>query len=322
MSAGVPSGRVIALSGGGGGAKLVAGLAQIVPDGRLTVIVNTGDDFEHLGLHISPDIDSVLYALGRRNDEARGWGRDGETWNFMASLRDLSTEIWFQLGDKDLAVHMNRTWRLRLGRSLSDITAEMCTSYGIGAQVLPMTDAPVRTRVLTAEGELEFQRYFVERKCAPPVIGFDFPGADVAKPPPSAAPICDDHWPSAVIICPSNPYVSIGPILSIKQWVDWLRLQKAPVVAVSPFIGGEALKGPAAKMMRELGLVPSTASLAVFYGDLVDGWIIHCSDAEELTALQAQGIRAIATNTIMRNFVDRTRLASEVLQFATNFDSR
>lgn len=317
-----PVAQVLALSGGVGGAKLVAGLARVVTGDSLCVVVNTGDDFEHFGLYISPDLDSVLYALGGHNDTDRGWGRAGETWRFMAALGQLSTETWFQLGDQDLAMHVYRTWRMRQGARLSEVTADIAARYGIAARVLPMADLPVRTKVHTTDGSLEFQRYFVEHRCTPTVTGFEFSGSDRAVPPAAAATILQGDSLSAVIICPSNPYVSIRPILAINAWSAWLRTQTAPVIAVSPFVGSEALKGPAAKMMRELGFEPSAAALAAHYGELVDGWVIHSSDADDVPALAAQNIRVIATNTIMRTVHDQTQLALDVLAFASTLHRR
>ena len=308
--------RVVAFSGGVGGAKLANGLAQVVDGPALTIIVNTGDDFEHLGLTVCPDIDSVVYALAGKNDAERGWGREGESWQFMTALKELSDQTWFQLGDRDLAMHVYRSWRLRTGATLSEITAHICAQLGIRAQVLPMSDDPVRTLVHSDEGVLEFQHYFVARRAEPRVTGFEFSGSAQAARPAGSETLLDPKRIAAIVICPSNPFVSIRPILAIDAWSAWLRARSCPVVAVSPFIGREALKGPAAKMMRELGLEATTMELVRIYGDLVDAWIIDEADAADVEAVEAAGVRCMSTATLMRGVPDQIRLAREVLEFA------
>ena len=316
MSDALPRSRVVAFSGGVGGAKLANGLAQVVDGDALTVVVNTGDDFEHLGLTVCPDIDSVIYALANKNDTQRGWGRAGETWQFMAALKELSDQTWFQLGDLDLATHVFRTWRLKAGATLTAVTAEICASLGIRARVVPMSDAPVRTLVHTDEGVLEFQRYFVARQAQPRVTGFDFAGSEHAQAPAGAAAWLSGEDLAAIVICPSNPFVSIRPILAIPGWTTALRARTRPVIAVSPFVGRRALKGPAAKMIEELGLAPTTLELAKLYGDLVDAWVIDEVDAAEVTAVERAGVRCIATATVMRDSQDQVRLAHRVLECA------
>jgi LPPG:FO 2-phospho-L-lactate transferase len=312
--------EVLAFSGGVGGAKLANGLANIVDGKSLTVVVNTGDDFEHLGLTVCPDIDSVLYALAGRNDAQRGWGRAGETWQFMHALRELTDQTWFQLGDRDLATHVYRSWRLRAGASLSAVTAEVCEKFGIRARVVPMSDDPVRTLVHTDEGVLDFQRYFVARRAEPRVAGFEFSGCERASlPAGSDAWLIPDRL-AAIVICPSNPFVSIRPILAIDAWSRWLEARSCPVIAVSTFVGRQALKGPAAKMIRELGMEPTTLELVKLYGGLVDAWVVDDADAADVAAVEAAGVRCFAAATVMQEPDDQVRLARKVLEFAAIID--
>jgi LPPG:FO 2-phospho-L-lactate transferase len=309
--------RVVAFSGGVGGAKLANGLAHVSDGDSLTVVVNTGDDFEHLGLTVCPDIDSVVYALSGRNDTERGWGRAGETWQFMAALQELSDQSWFQLGDRDLAMHVYRSWRLRAGAPLSTVTAEICGKLGLRSHVVPMSDERVRTLVHTDEGVLEFQRYFVARRAEPRVTGFEFAGCERARPPAKSEKLLEHDGLAAIVICPSNPFVSIRPILAIDAWTRWLRARSCPVVAVSPFVGRQALKGPAAKMIRELGMEPTTLELVKIYGDLVDAWIIDDADSADVAKVEAAGVRCFAAATIMHGVEEQARLAREVLEVAS-----
>ncbi len=307
------TGHVVALCGGVGGAKLAHGLSLALPADELTVIVNTGDDFRHLGLCISPDLDSVLYAFSGLSDPVRGWGRRDETWKFMAALEGLRGETWFQLGDADLALHVERTWRLAQGATLSDVTAHLCRALGIAAQVLPMSDDPVRTRVLTADGWLDFQDYFVRRRCQPAVRAFEFAGAATARPQPAALAALERHDLRAIIICPSNPFVSVEPILAVPGMRAAMQQSDAPVIAVTPIIGGQAIKGPAAKMLAELGLEVSGAAVARRYADLLDGFVIdHVDDMPE----PLPGVRFFSAATLMHSTADRVRLAGDVLHAA------
>ena len=305
-------GSVLALCGGVGGAKLALGLLRALGPDELTVIVNTGDDFEHLGLRISPDVDTVLYTLGGVADQERGWGRADETWNFMASLRQLGGETWFQLGDRDLAMHVERTKYLRAGGILTDYVGHAAHRLGIGARILPMTDEEVRTIVETDEGTLEFQHYFVERRCRPQVRSLWFAGASRTRVSATVSRAIFDAS-RAIVICPSNPYLSIDPILSIPGVRASLKEAIAPVVAVSPLVGGEAVKGPTAKIMRELGIEVSNASLAAHYHDLLDGLIIDTADADQIRGID---VPVHATGTLMQSLEDRVRLADEALAFA------
>jgi LPPG:FO 2-phospho-L-lactate transferase len=308
------SGHVVALCGGVGGAKLAHGLAMALPPEELSVIVNTGDDFRHLGLYICPDLDSVLYALAGLADPVRGWGRRDETWAFMEALKGLGGESWFQLGDRDLAVHVERTWRLTHGATLSAVTAHLSRTLGIAPRILPMSEDPVRTRVLTSEGWLDFQEYFVRRQCRPAVREFAFAGAEAAQAQPDALAALQRADLRAVIICPSNPFVSVEPILAVPGIRAALERAGAPVIAVTPIIGGKAIKGPAAKMMAELGLEVSAAAVAHRYADLLDGFVIDRSDAAPPPA--TAGIRFFSAATLMNSAEDRLRLARGVLQAA------
>ena len=307
------TGHIVALSGGVGGAKLAHGLSLALPPEELSIIVNTGDDFRHLGLHIAPDLDSVLYALAGWSDPARGWGRRDETWTFMEALKGLGGETWFQLGDGDLAMHVERSWRLAQGAGLSEVTAHLCRALGIATRVLPMSDDAVRTRVRTAEGWLDFQEYFVHRRCKPAVQEFLFAGAETARAQPDALAALERRDLRAIIICPSNPFVSVEPILAVPGLRAAIRQSQAPVVAVTPIIGGKAIKGPAAKMMSELGLDVSGAAVARRYADLIDGFVIDRSD-EFPDPLP--GVTFFSAATLMNSTADRLRLARAVLQAA------
>ena len=307
------NGHVVALCGGVGGAKLAHGLAMALKPEELSIIVNTGDDFQHLGLSISPDLDSVIYALAGLSDPVRGWGRRDETWKFMEALKGLGGESWFQLGDRDLAMHVERSWRLAQGANLSEVTAHFCSVLGILSRVLPMSEDPVRTRVLTEEGWLDFQEYFVRRQCGPAVRSLMFAGAETAHAQPNALAALTRPDVRAIIICPSNPFLSVEPILAVPDIRVAILRSDAPVVAVTPIIAGKAIKGPAAKMMAELGLEVSGAVVARYYGDMIDGFIIDQADPipEPL-----RGIEFFRTATLMTNDDDRVRLANAALQAA------
>jgi LPPG:FO 2-phospho-L-lactate transferase len=303
--------HVLALCGGVGGAKLALGLERIL-GGNLTVIVNTGDDFQHLGLFISPDIDTVLYTLGGVSDVERGWGRANESWSFMEALHQLGGETWFRLGDRDLAMHVARTQALRQGESPTAFTDRMAKQFGIAARILPMTDDPIGTIVVTPDGPLPFQRYFVGLQCAPTVTRIVFEGAESARPTSQVLQALHDPELAAVLVCPSNPYLSIDPILSLPGIREALERVTAPVIAVSPIIGGQAVKGPTAKIMAELGKSRESASIVQHYGFL-DGLVLDHADADEAPLL---GVPAHVASTWMRSLEDRERLALECLAFA------
>ena len=307
--------NVLALSGGVGGAKLALGLAHLLPPENLTVVANTGDDFTHLGLRVCPDIDTVIYTLSDLADKERGWGRAGETWNFMAALSRLGSENWFNLGDSDLAMHIHRTERLKQGATLSEVTAEIASTLGIKATVIPMTDDPVATIVETPDGPLAFQHYFVRERCQPAVTGFRFEGIEAADP----APIFAKHHENRldlILVTPSNPFVSIEPILSLPGVRDKIAKSLTPVIAVSPIVGGKAIKGPAAKMMAELGMPASALEVARAYRDVIDGFVIDVDDEAQVAEIEAIGMKVLVTNTVMNDLDDRITLARDCCDFA------
>ena len=307
------TGTVVALSGGIGGARLALGLYRVLPPDTLTVICNPGDDFDHLGLRICPDADTVLYTLaGIANPEA-GWGREGETWTFMQVQADLGGETWFQLGDGDLALHVERTRRIADGEPWSRICEDVARRFGVHARVVPACDAAVRTAVRTPGGRLPFQHYFVRNRCEPVVTGFDFEGAAGARPCDAALEALAAESLRCVVVCPSNPFISIDPILAVPGMRDAIRAAGVPVIGVSPVIEGDAVKGPTAKMMRELGLDVSNRTVERHYEDVVDAWIIDSADAEDAAGFE----RPVRTApTLMRTDADKAALARHVLAFA------
>ena len=307
---------ILALAGGVGGAKLARGLADVLDADELMVVVNTGDDFEHLGMHISPDLDTVVYTLAGLNDPVQGWGLAGETWGFMRALEALGGETWFRLGDRDLAIHVERTRRLREGKTLSSITRHFCERLGVRHHVVPMSDDPVRTIVHTVEGRLAFQDYFVRYGSQPVVTGLEFSGAEQARMVASIRAAASNESLEAVVICPSNPYLSIAPILAVSGMRLILEHRRVPAIAVSPLVGGRALKGPAAKIMQELGKEPSSLEIACFYEGLIDVLVLDHTDTAWSDSVRSLGITPFMTNTIMRECRDRSNLASEVIALA------
>jgi LPPG:FO 2-phospho-L-lactate transferase len=310
---------VLALSGGVGGAKLALGLARVLPSRCLTVVANTGDDFEHLGLHVAPDIDTLTYVLAGLDNPQTGWGRRDETWSFMAALAELGGETWFRLGDRDLAMHVERTRRLKAGETLSAITADVARRLGIACRILPMSDDAVRTRVETHEGVLDFQRYFVGLQCVPEVTGFVFEGASQAAPHPDVMAALRHPNLRAVIICPSNPFISIDPILALPALRQALVACAAPVIAVSPIIAGRAVKGPTAKMMTELGLKVDPLTVAAHYDGLIDGYVMDDADSHMAAMLD---LPVETTRTLMQSLDDRVALARAVLALADRIAAR
>ena len=307
------SGKVLALSGGVGGAKLALGLYRILPPDTLIVVANTGDDFEHLELSISPDLDTLLYTLSGEANPELGWGRRDETWTFMAALERLGGDSWFRLGDGDLATHVERTRRLNSGESLSGVIDDFCRRLGITARLLPMSDDPVRTRLRTAEGWLDFQDYFVRLRSAPAVRSLEFVGSETAQPHPDFLRALADPELRAVIVCPSNPFISIDPILSLPGVLPALRECRAPIVAVSPIIAGKAVKGPTAKMMEELGLPVDAAAVARHYRDFIDIYIVDETDRHTAAGLD---LPVVFAPTLMVTLEDRENLARLVLTAA------
>jgi LPPG:FO 2-phospho-L-lactate transferase len=306
---------IVALAGGVGGAKLADGLAQCV-GADLTVVVNTGDDFEHLGLHISPDLDTVTYTLAGISNPTTGWGIAGETWTTLEQIALLGGPDWFKLGDRDLATHILRTQRLRAGERLTGITADLCHMLGIVPRILPMSDDPVRTIVQSGADRYPFQDYFVRLQCGVPVTALHFEGAASARPSPEVTAALTDTSLTAIILCPSNPYLSVGPILAVPGMRDLILGAGVPVVAVSPIIDGAAVKGPAAKIMTELGATPSATTIAAHYRGLVAGLMIDTVDAAFAAEIEAMGIRVRAAPILMRSIADRKKLAAEALAFA------
>jgi LPPG:FO 2-phospho-L-lactate transferase len=314
-------GHVVALSGGIGGAKLALGLSRVLAPEALTVVANTADDFEHLGLSISPDIDTLMYTLAGLDNPETGWGRRGETWAFMSALAQLGGETWFKLGDADLAVHVERTRRLRAGESLSRITADLCRRLGVPVRILPMSDGPVRTRIRTDDGWLDFQDYFVRYQSRPVVREIVFAGAADARPQPDFMAALVDPNLRAVIICPSNPLISIDPILALPGVREAVIGCRAPVVAVSPIIAGRAVKGPTAKMLDELGVVPSAETVARRYADMIDVFVADPNDATWVSEARLD-VEVHATPTLMKTLADREQLARAVLDAADHAAAR
>ena len=302
---------ILALAGGVGGARLARGLAGVLKPGELSIVVNTGDDFEHLGFLVCPDIDTVCYTLAGLNNVAQGWGLEGESWAFMDAIRRLGGESWFNLGDRDLATHALRSAMLD-SHSLSEITAHIASRLGVAHPIAPMSDDRVRSIVDTDEGELAFQHYFVRRRAEPRFRSIRFEGAETARPSAALLAALADPTLEAIILCPSNPVLSIAPILALPGVRDRIERRGVPVVAVSPFIGGRAVKGPAAKIMSEIGIATTAAGLASYYDGLLDGLVIDRVDTGE----EVDGVSLHATDTLMRDTGDQLRLAREVLGFA------
>ena len=298
---------IIALSGGIGGAKLALGLSRVLPPEELLIIANTGDDFEHYGLTICPDTDTLLYTLAGLDNPQLGWGRADESWAFMETLASLGGADWFRLGDRDLALHVLRSHRLRAGDSLSAITDDFRQRLSIGPRILPMSDDPVRTQISTDQGWLDFQDWFVRLRAEPLARAVKFAGVEQARPQPALLEALRAQ-PRGIVICPSNPFISIEPILAVPGLRDAIAASGAPVVAVSPIIAGQAVKGPTARMFEALGVTPSAAAVAARYGDLLDGYVMeHGDDGEGISP------RVFHAATLMRDLADKTALARQVL---------
>lgn len=308
--------KIVALAGGVGGSKLADGLYRALPAGDLTVIVNTGDDFNHLGLRICPDLDTVCYTLAGLANSTTGWGREDESYAALSEVASLGGPDWFRLGDKDLGTHLIRTQRLQAGKRLSEITREFCDTWGVHATVLPMSDDPVPTLVQTSDqGDLAFQEYFVKLQCQPTVTGFTFGGVELAAPTGGLLEAIETA--DAVVLCPSNPWVSIAPILAIRGVREALQ-KKAITAAVSPLIGGRALKGPAAKMFSELGWQPSALAVASQYRDFLKYFLMDSADQDDCEAIRQWGIIPYVTDIFMSDIPARVRLAKDTLNLITN----
>jgi LPPG:FO 2-phospho-L-lactate transferase len=305
--------RYLAITGGVSGAKLALGLSNLLAGDALTMIVNTGDDFRHLGLHISPDIDTLVYTLAGLSNPDTGWGRRDESWQFMDALAALGGETWFSLGDRDLAMHIERTRRLEAGESLTRVTTGLASSLGIESRILPMSDDRVRTQVMTAGGVMDFQHYFVRERCEPVVSGFKFDGADSANINPEIDQCLSDPALAGIILCPSNPFVSIDPILAVRGMQQRLVQSSVPIVAVSPIVGGAAIKGPTVKIMQELS-IPNTASrVAGHYRHFLDGFVLDNEDAALRDEVEALGMKVSVTQTVMETLDERVKLAQVCL---------
>lgn len=314
-----PAPTVLAVCGGVGGAKLALGLQHALPPGELATLVNTGDDFTHLGLRICPDLDTVLYTLAGVVHPQQGWGRAEETFGFMAELRRQGGPEWFLLGDRDLVVHVERTRRLAAGERLTAVTADLAQRFGVPSRILPMTDSEVATLLETDAGPLEFQHYFVRLRCEPQVRSLSFAGAVQARPSPELTAVLRGSALRAIILCPSNPFLSIDPVLAVPGMRAALRAARVPIVAVSPLIGGRAVKGPTAKIMRELGLQAGSGSILRHYAGLIDGLVVDAADAADagtLEAAAAAGVAVAAEHTLMQSLDDRIRVARAALSMA------
>ena len=310
--------RILAISGGVGGAKLALGLSHIVAPDQLDVLVNTADDFRHLGLRISPDIDTLLYTLSGRSNKELGWGLEGESWRVMDALDELGGDTWFRLGDRDLATHLWRTAELESGEGLADVTRRLAQQLGVRCGVHPMSDDPVGTVVQSSEGELPFQDYFVRRQCEPTVSGFHFEGMDRANPNSTVLAMLERGEVAGVVICPSNPFVSVDPILKMQGMTQAIQDAGIPVIAVSPIVAGMALKGPAAKMMRELEMPVNALAVAEHYArqypGLLDCFVIDESDGTLASQIEQAGFTVAITPTIMKTLKDKEQLAQFTLR--------
>jgi LPPG:FO 2-phospho-L-lactate transferase len=306
-----PGATYVALSGGVGGAKLSLGLSHLLGS-RLTIIVNTGDDFEHLGLHVSPDVDTTLYTLAGLVNEETGWGRRDESWNFMRAIEALGGPTWFKLGDGDVAMHVERSRRLRAGETLAVTCAHLRACLGVKPNVLPMSDDPVRTFVETDAGTLAFQEYFVRERCCPRVRTIRFEGESEARAQPLALAALTAPTLAGVIICPSNPYLSVDPILSVPGIAEALRACQAPVIAVTPIIAGKAVKGPTAKIMEELGLSADVSTVAQHYSGLIGGFVLDEEDAQRASVV---ALPTLVTRTMMKTLDDKIALARACISF-------
>ncbi len=304
-------GNVVALAGGVGAAKLIRGLVKVVPPKNVFIIGNVGDDIELYGLHVSPDLDIIMYTLAGVVDETKGWGIANDTFNCLEMLGRLGFETWFRLGDKDLATHIIRTKMLREGMTLSQATAKLCKMFGVEANLIPMSDDPVRTKIRSGNMLLEFQEYFVKRETMDNVTDVIFESAEKAEPAPGVIQAIEEA--ERIIICPSNPILSIAPILAIKAIKRALETVKAPIVGISPIVGGKALKGPADKVMESMGYEPSAYGVAKFYGQLLKHFIIDEADKEQKSRIEELGMKVTVTNTIMKSLEDSIHLAKTVM---------
>jgi LPPG:FO 2-phospho-L-lactate transferase len=305
-------GSVVALAGGVGAARFLDGLTRVLAPERIFIIGNTADDAEIHGLHISPDLDTVTYTLSGLADPKRGWGIRGDSFRCLEALGRLGSDTWFQLGDRDLATHLYRTQRLRQGAKLSDVTVEITAALEVRSRIVPMSDDRVRTRICTPTGELEFQTYFVKRRARDKVLDLRFEGASEATPAPGVLETI--ACAEAIILCPSNPFISIGPILAIRGIREALRSKRERVAAISPIVGGRALKGPAAAMMKSMRLRPVAVEVARLYADFVSIFVLDEVDRKQAVLLEELAIRPVVTNTVMRGLRERKSLARVIVR--------
>ena len=306
----------LALSGGIGGAKLALGLEHIFNSPKLMIAGNTGDDFEHFGLNISPDLDTLLYTLSGKSDLERGWGLAHETWSFMKAMKEIGGETWFQLGDRDLAIHVERTRRLKVGETLSLITSSFCRKFGVKSHIVPATDDSLKTLVKTPKGILSFQHYFVRDQCRPKILGLKYEGLENAQPCLALEEALESSLLETVVVCPSNPFLSIDPILAVKGVREKLKSNNARVIAVSPIVGGDAVKGPTANNLRDLGFSVSAYTIAKYYSDFIDGFILDKGDENEISRIESLGIQVGLADTVMTDLQSKIKLAEDVLRFS------
>lgn len=315
------SGRILALSGGVGGARMAHGLSMAMADPtQLMVCCNVGDDFDHLNLRVCADIDTVLYTMSGMADAVRGWGLAGETWNFMDAMKQVGGDSWFMLGDRDLATHVWRTQQIALGRSLHEITADLANNFGIKSQVVPVSNDSISTMVETPEGTLAFQHYFVREQCRPELRALRFEGAETAQLSAPVEALLKADAIGGIIICPSNPFLSIDPMLAIDAFRTALLSRRVPALAVSPIIGGNAVKGPLAKIMSEQGMEVSALGIARLYIGLADGLMIDDCDADLAPAIEALGFRVDISPTLMKSDSDRKKLGLRALDFLSRLE--
>ena len=306
----------LALSGGIGGAKLALGLEYIFNSTNLMIAGNTGDDFEHFGLNISPDLDTLMYTLSGKSDLERGWGLANETWSFMKAMKEIGGETWFQLGDRDLAIHIERTRRLKEGERLSLITSSFCRKFGVKSHIVPATDDSLKTLVKTPEGILSFQHYFVRDQCRPKILGLKYEGSENAQPCPALEEALESSLLETIVVCPSNPFLSIDPILAVKGVREKLKSSNARVIAVSPIVGGDAVKGPTANNLRDLGFSVSAYTIAKYYSDFIDGFMLDKGDENEISRIESLGMQVGLADTVMTDLQSKIKLAEDVLRFS------
>jgi len=307
--------KILALSGGIGGAKLAHGLSKILKPEQLMIMTNTGDDFVHFEFTICPDLDTVMYTLAEMANPETLWGVKGETWQFMDAMARYDEETWFNLGDRDLATHVIRNRLIKSGKTLTEVTRHLCLKLDVKHRIVPMSDDSVSTWVKTSEKDMPFQEYFVKRKCEPVISGFNFAGIDKAKPNQCVIDFLQDPDLAGIVICPSNPFVSVDPILSLPGMRKHIIDSGVPVICVSPIVGGKAIKGPTSKMMSELSMPTTATAVADYYQELINGMVVDTVDKELAGEIEAKGIKILVSKTVMRSVQDKINLAKDVIEF-------